>query len=607
MSYLAFKRIHLPVNRVVTANFTQIATDILVKHYQPSSTYQGYYNPFHTSKEKDDRWLKPRYPNTALQRITKDTFGDVLLHPSRNQWGWRSDYIERLAGHLGENLIPAFDLAVWLFRSEFWPDNTTPLNVMQYLFKEYQINGDEAELLFNRDNILVVPEWLENEAFAEKDLLDIIGQPPGSLPEEGAALRFLELKEIGPATLFTYKPAERLNIITGDNSLGKTFLLDTIWWALTGEPLGNDIVPRSNVAKRTPSITFSVSTAGSKPEQFTSHYNWDYRTWDLPKKRSNVAGLVVYARYDNSFAVWDPARSFMTQQQNNSTSTSGIHLLFNRDDIWYGLNQPGRRDPICNGLLRDWVSWQTSGTRFEDRWADFVACLRDISPIGEQIEVGQPVKAYDSDLDIPTIKFPYGDVPVLNASAGVQRAISLAYLLVWAWYKHLENSSIIRREPQRRLVLVIDEVEAHLHPRWQRTIVPALMEVISELAPEVSPQIHLATHSPMIMASVEAVFNEDTDDLYHLKQDGKDVVLEQLPFVKRGRVDLWLMSDVFGLVHARSAVAEQALEDAKKIQLARRVDPEAVRAINERLVQHLAQDDDFWPRWRFFAKQHGVE
>ena len=27
--------------------------------------------------------------------------------------------------------------------------------------------------------------------------------------------------------------APRLNVITGDNGLGKSFLLDVIWWALT--------------------------------------------------------------------------------------------------------------------------------------------------------------------------------------------------------------------------------------------------------------------------------------------------------------------------------------------------------------------------------------
>jgi len=184
--------------------------------------------------------------------------------------------------------------------------------------------------------------------------------------------------------------------------------------------------------------------------------------------------------------------------------------------------------------------------------------------------------------------------------------LALAYLLVWAWREHLSLSSLVRKAPQRRVVLIMDEVEAHLHPRWQRVIVPALMSTISELASAVSPQIHLATHSPMIMASAETVFDERSDDLHHLKLCGNDVKLEELPFQKRGKADLWLISEVFGLGQARSLPAEQAIEEAKTIQLTSRPDPENIKQIHQQLVRHLAGDDEFWPRWTFFAKEHGV-
>ena len=137
--------------------------------------------------------------------------------------------------------------------------------------------------------------------------------------------------------------------------------------------------------------------------------------------------------------------------------------------------------------------------------------------------------------------------------------IAMAYVLVWAWHEHLANSELIRRSPQRRVVLMVDEVEAHLHPRWQRVIVPALMKVVSHLSPVVTPQVHLATHSPMIMASAETVFDERIDDLHHLRQEGSDVILEELPFVRRGRSDWWLMSSAFGLRHPRSLPAERAI------------------------------------------------
>jgi hypothetical protein len=204
---------------------------------------------------------------------------------------------------------------------------------------------------------------------------------------------------------------------------------------------------------------------------------------------------------------------------------------------------------------------------------------------------------------------PYGEVPVLHASAGIQRVIGLCYVMVWAWHEHLMHSETVRRQPQRRLVLLIDEVEAHLHPRWQRVIVPGVMEAIKELSSTLTPQIHLATHSPMVMASAEPLFDEVTDDLHHLKQTGKNVVLEELPFIRRGTADRWLTSDVFALPFARSVEGELAIKDAKLLQdlPKSKVNREAVKETHDKLVKYLAPDDTFWPRWTFFAEMHGVK
>src|SRR5215216_2414161 len=110
MSLLAFKEAEIPVGTTREIVFTQIANDILEKHYQPASTYNGFYNPFKTS-DKSDRWLKPRYGSTSLQRITADTFGDTLIHTKKtSEWGWKTDYLKRLQNHLGTFRIPAFDL-----------------------------------------------------------------------------------------------------------------------------------------------------------------------------------------------------------------------------------------------------------------------------------------------------------------------------------------------------------------------------------------------------------------------------------------------------------------------------------------------------------------
>lgn len=46
-------------------------------------------------------------------------------------------------------------------------------------------------------------------------------------------LKSLHLKNVGLAPDLQVDWADRINLIAGDNGLGKTFLLDLAWWALT--------------------------------------------------------------------------------------------------------------------------------------------------------------------------------------------------------------------------------------------------------------------------------------------------------------------------------------------------------------------------------------
>jgi len=347
-----------------------------------------------------------------------------------------------------------------------------------------------------------------------------------------------------------------------------------------------------------------VGTLAGAPQSFHARYDWDRQEWEAPPKRDVVTALAVYARHDSSFAIWDPARPESAQ---NLRDASPQHLSLSREEVWSGVGAFVPSDRICNGLIADWVLWQVGGDRYAQQFSALVECLRTLSPSEEeQLTVGEPMRLRGAQ-EIPTLAMPYASVPITIASAAVKRVAALAYMLVWTWFEHARNASATRRPTQRALVLLVDEVEAHLHPRWQRLIIPAIMEVVKQLAPGVAVQVHLATHSPLVMASAEAIFDERTDDLHHLTiDDQKHVTLEELKFVKRGTADAWLMSDVFGLGQPRSQGAERAINDAKTLQLANSPSEQAVKDVNARLLQHLAPDDDFWPRWRFFATQHGV-
>jgi predicted ATP-binding protein involved in virulence len=59
-------------------------------------------------------------------------------------------------------------------------------------------------------------------------------------------LKELHLKSVGPSPQFDVEFADKLNIFTGDNGLGKSFLLDVAWWVLTGNWVEQPAYPQRN-------------------------------------------------------------------------------------------------------------------------------------------------------------------------------------------------------------------------------------------------------------------------------------------------------------------------------------------------------------------------
>lgn len=185
---------------------------------------------------------------------------------------------------------------------------------------------------------------------------------------------------------------------------------------------------------------------------------------------------------------------------------------------------------------------------------------------------------------------------------------SIAYLIVWAWNEHKENCKLRGIKPDSRIVVMVDELEAHLHPKWQRTILPALLEVQKHLADELEVQFIIATHSPLIMASSESVFDATVDKLFQIKlsAENANAELSEESYIKYGQVNTWLTSPIFNLNQARATIAEQVINAAKKLQLQDDPSDDEVQSVHQQLVQCLSQNDPFWPRWIYFAEQHGV-
>lgn len=588
ITFLSCKKNMLPVGRKIEYPMNALTKEFMEEHHRlyPESAF--FFQPYTTIKTK--QWVNADYPSCGLQSVNTRTFGSAFLHAKKdNFWGWKSDYISQIKS---QNIkkVPIAAMAVWMMKNNGWPNTATLDDIIDKFINEYHLNEEEITSFFDANHKFPnVPVFQEKRA-SWNQLSNSIASPPDAKAEHAGTLSNLELKNVGPTDHMDIQFAPRINIITGDNGLGKTFLMDCAWWALTNSWIGDIARPKYPDGSKKATISFEIAGKNKKSEALSIPYDNKNFSWKRTSNNKTIPGLIIYAVVDGSYAVWDPAK-INTNQVN----------VFSKNQVWNGYEN------IIEGLIRDWVKWQNTPEKYP--FEIFRKVLKEMSPPDTgALEPGEPTRIPPDIRDIPTIKYPYGTIPITNSSAGIGRMITLSYLIVWAWNEHVENCKYRGIAPDSRIVVMVDELEAHLHPKWQRTILPALTTIQQYLSKELEVQFIIATHSPLIMASVEPIFNPNFDKMFQIKlsAENSDAVLTEEQFIKYGQINNWLTSSVFDLKQARSAAAEKAIDKAKKLQMEDNPSDAEVQAAHLELLSCLAQDDSFWPRWIYFAEQHGV-
>lgn len=415
-------------------------------------------------------------------------------------------------------------------------------------------------------------------------------------------LRRIHLKGVGPAPDLDLEFATHLNLLTGDNGVGKSFLLDIAWWALTGDWAGRQAWP-DPVKTVHPLIEFAL-LGQDENDTHRSRFFFQEQRWEETHPL-RAPSLVLYAHVNGTFSVWDSARNDWWPGTAANISQGFDHpYYFTRDSLWEGLIEEGR--VLCEGLIRDWVSWQRQGT---ESFKQLKEVLRVLSPgEGEELRPGEPVRVSLKDVrDHPTLEMPYGTVPLVFASAGMQRVIGFAYMLVWAWQEHVRASKLLHKPQAKRIVFLVDEIESHLHPKWQRLLLPALISIMKTLREDVQIQLLVTTHAPLVLASVEPEFDVKKDALFTFDLVEDRVQVSKADWRRRGDASSWLTSDVFDLKEARSLPAEQAIQRAMEAMRQPDLPIEETKQIHDDLHAVLKDTDPFWPRWLVRAKAAGLE
>lgn len=170
------------------------------------------------------------------------------------------------------------------------------------------------------------------------------------------------------------------------------------------------------------------------------------------------------------------------------------------------------------------------------------------------INAASDIEIRDPEESGGRLKFrtPYGNAPLDGLSLGHRTVTAWIVDLAWRLVKRYPESSKPLGEPA---VVLIDEIDLHVHPRWQRTIMKQLSDHFTNV------QFVATTHSPLMVGSMSGV------NVAVLRQTeaGDHVVIDNEPRVVEGwRVDQILVS-LFGLETARSLRVEALMKERERL------------------------------------------
>ena len=297
----------------------------------------------------------------------------------------------------------------------------------------------------------------------------------------------------------------------------------------------------SKLTKETPNtlVSYEVSSTRSTRTDFID------KVWDFCTSLKINININCFA-YGASRKAGETSISEQNKDFAHSTLFDETALLLNPEEWLLQIDYAARRHDTID--IRDQYYMQDKFKEKEIVEKLLIKILPDI----DDIRVSERKKRRNPN-PIVEFKTPYGWVEAKDLSLGYRT--SMAWMVDFAsrMFDLYPDSDNPLAEPA---VVLIDEIDLHLHPKWQRD----LLDWLSDLCP--NTQFIVTTHSPLIVQSAAA---RDANFAV-CRREGDHVVIDQtLDAVKNWRTDQILTSDLFGLESSRAKEIEKDLFERQQI------------------------------------------
>lgn len=172
-------------------------------------------------------------------------------------------------------------------------------------------------------------------------------------------------------------------------------------------------------------------------------------------------------------------------------------------------------------------------------------------------------------------------LPLARLSLGYQVMVSWIVDLAWRLDRHRPDSSSPFDE---HAVVIVDEIDLHLHPKWQREIRHRLLEHFPNV------QFIVTTHSPIV--AQEAIANQDPVAVVRWNGRAAEVLNDPLP-QRTWRYDEILSSAAFALENGVDLRASEMLVERDRLVRKHELDAdERARLTTLNTVVHQIESGD---------------
>lgn len=317
----------------------------------------------------------------------------------------------------------------------------------------------------------------------------------------------------------TFKPG--FNLIKGVNGRGKTSVLEAIAVGLGGFVAGLEGVATRHFSKEEIRQVYTIVGDGSYDKKIVvptevyieaevdgESYEWLRGRKNIKISRSTIqprdicqkAGLM--ANEENKEL---PILAYLGAGRVWSQRRERVENIFRKQYFRTVGYTDALHDASNTKLLLNWcvkmeqVAWQK-----EKKIAEYEAVKKAVADFMQYMEPGAPCRVfYDKQQEELMYERGTEILPVMSLSAGYQSLVWMVFDI--AYRMAVLNPFMKENIAQTNGIVLIDEIDMHLHPKWQWNIINALHAVFPNV------QFIAATHSPILFASAKNVWLIDVD------------------------------------------------------------------------------------------------